>query len=436
LLLTACAGGDGDPVGRADGTSAAPDSTVAEIAPESVTPETVTPETGPTPTSEGTSTTLPEASTSSTTPSSTAPSSTAPSSTTVAPGTSTTSTTIAAPAIAAGALECGRPQWRPQPIGANGEITLAIGRALYAIDPATSQASCLAMLDGPASTLDWGPQADRLLVGSDTVLSADGAEPSGFQADTAGVMWSKPKGSALIAPSADGSQLLHKTVGNPNDVEDVAGLAVTWMAEYHPSGVAIIAAGIADDGRAGLFIADNHGENVKPLALLLNDPEDTITDMAVSSAGNVVTFVHDHTPGSFSPSEPAAHIHEIVLPGLNLVDVADLPAIPTGLVASRTGDAAAWMLDDPTTGPSAQFKYREPVQFQGAVAVPVGFLGDGSSLVMVRPTAKPGGPGDAWLVPVTGEPTLIARGVDAATTRVVIGEWIDLPADIEAQAPG
>jgi len=219
-------------------------------------------------------------------------------------------------------------------------------------------------------------------------------------------------------------------------VTDIAGLATTWIAEYHPSGVAIIAAGIADDGTAGLFITDNHGGNVRPLAVLDEDPADLISDLAVSAAGNVVTFVHDHTPGALAPGEPTAHLHEIVIPGMTLTDLAEFDTLPTELVASRTSDSIAWASHRSAAGDAAEFKYRDTVQFPDASTAPVGFLGDGSAVVIVRPTLTPAGPGNLWVVPPTGSPTLLVEGVDAAATRTAIDSWIDLPSDIEAQAPG
>jgi hypothetical protein len=57
-------------------------------------------------------------------------------------------------------------------------------------------------------------------------------------------------------------------------------------------------------------------------------------------------------------------------------------------------------------------------------------------VVVARSPGAASGPGDVWLVPQIGDPVLFAVNVDAAATRTMIGPWIDLPEDIEAQAPG
>jgi hypothetical protein len=93
------------------------------------------------------------------------------------------------------------------------------------------RASCLADLGRAPAGLDWGPQGDRLLVDAGLVVAADGAHPSGFVPGTGGITWSKPKGTAMIAPSPDGAQLRHVKLGDPNEI-GIPGLALTDLAEF------------------------------------------------------------------------------------------------------------------------------------------------------------------------------------------------------------
>jgi hypothetical protein len=198
----------------------------------------------------------------------------------------------------------------------------------------------------------------------------------------------------------------------------------------------VIAAGIAADGTAGLFLSDNLGGQLRPLAVLAEDPADRITDLAVSATGNVITFVHDHSPGELAPGEPVAHIHQIVIPGLTLIDL-DMPdVLPTHLVGGDSVDTVSWVLDTSTASSITQFLTRDDVHVSEHRAEPVGFLADGTAVLMARPVPSRTGPGDVWLAPPTGPPVLLIESVDAVATRTVIGPWIDLPADIEAQAPG
>ena len=218
-----------------------------------------------------------------------------------------------------------------------GEITFARGNELFSYSPSTGAVSCLALLDRSPTRLLWSPDGTTLLVDADVLLDASGARPSGFDPGTVGITWSRPNGEALIAPSPDGTRLVHIDRDDASAVTDVAALAETWAAAYHPSGEAILAAGVAPDGRRGLFIADNDGGQLEQ-ALTLDDAADTITELSVSADGRSVNFIHDHAGSS---DGVAAHVHRLDLASIFVIDVATYgDVVPTGMVTSVGADNA------------------------------------------------------------------------------------------------
>jgi hypothetical protein len=387
-----------------------------------------------------------EATTTSTTDATTT-SSAPPSSTTVATVTTTTTTpgegdlaalyASAAPVIADD-LACDL-RWTELE-SPTGEVTFARGGNLYTYDPESGAVRCIARVEREPAALDWNPAGDRLLVDQDLVVTADGQHPSGFEPGTPGIAWSEPAGTALIAPNADGSALRHVNANDPSQETDVASLATTWAAAYHPSGLAIVSAGIDRNGVAGLFLADNTGGGAQPL-VFLEDAATTITEVAFAHNGNWVTFVHDHTNGTIDEGV-TAHIHRFQLDSFTLEDVVALPdVVPTGLIASEQSDGTiAWQQPYSTTS-TPTFTWTggdaRTIGFPETIADPVGFFDDGTTATVVFPVGPAETVGQLWVFPRVGDPVLIARGVTAAATRTVHHPvWSEPPIRIDQQAVG
>jgi hypothetical protein len=302
--------------------------------------------------------------------------------------------------------------------------------------------SCLALLDRSPTRLLWSPDGTTLLVDADVLLDASGARPSGFDPGTVGITWSRPNGEALIAPSPDGTRLVHIDRDDASAVTDVAALADTWVAAYHPSGEAILAAGVAPDGRRGLFIADNDGGQLEQ-ALTLDDAADTITELSVSADGRSVNFIHDHAGSS---DGVAAHVHRLDLASIFVIDVATYgDVVPTGMVTSVGADnALTFELVRSTVShltvlaDGADLRtFRVPEQ----QIVPAGFADAGTVVGVLHPDGTPvgaaGAQGSLVVTDGIGAPLVLADGVAAAATRLAPHPtWADPPLGIPLQAVG
>ncbi len=302
---------------------------------------------------------------------------------------------------------------------------------------------CLAHAGVDVHALDWNPAGERLLVNQNIVLDENGARPSGFEPTTHGVSWSQPLGSALIAPSATGDRLDHINAGSPNDVLDVASLETTWAAGYHPDGKAIVSAGVAADGRLGLFLADNRGEELQQLAFFTGDdpPDSTITFVGVDSSGNEIIFVHDHG------STGTAHLHSLAVSSIDVekpLTTIELETPPTGVVVSESEPFTfAWVLDQSTRssaiftnlgGPEIPIRPEAEARFEIG-----GWLGQQRLVTLAHSSADPASTGSArlWLSGNGGiGQTLFADGVTAATTRTHHAPFLALDEAIIGQAVG
>lgn len=320
------------------------------------------------------------------------------------------------------------------------EVTFVRGRDLFTYRPATGDVACLARLDREPRTISWSPDGTTVLVDSDLLVDADGARRSGFAAGTPGIRWSKPNGLSLIAPSADGSELVHIDIGDPASARDVGALVDTWVADYHPSGEAIVSAGVDADGRRGLFLADNDGGQLTQL-VTLEDPADTITEVAFGPDGRWVDFVHDHAGVD---DGVAAHVHRFDIAGVFVGDLATMEdVVPSDVVTSRQIDGSvAYVVDRSTVS-----NWTERVNVAGSpVGVsrlaehrfqPIGFLDEGTLAGVDRPVPERDAPGELRLVGADGEPMLVARDVAAAAVRVEpFPTWEEPPIGVILQAVG
>lgn len=312
----------------------------------------------------------------------------------------------------------------------SGSITFAKAGKLFELVPGAPAAACVAPLgDQRAAAVTWSPDGTRALVGGVKVVASNAVRPSGFDPGDGSVSWSYPTGKALIAPSTATGSLTWRNSADPTQTRDVSFLAHTDVAVYHLAGKDIIAAGTANDGVRGLFIASNRGENVRTLATL-NEPTTKITAIAVSP-DNFVYFVHDH--GTYQ------ELHSLQLPGLMLTNLArgeqgeTLSQLTVGAagVAVAVGDCSATMRVWSNT--LAEGRQVLP----GRSVMPVGWLG--TNLVVVARTQGCSGPADVWLVDTLDAGTSATRllqAVDEVSVRTVLANYQEVPGDINAQAPG
>lgn len=271
-----------------------------------------------------------------------------------------------------------------------------------------------------------------MLLGSNLVLDGQGRRDTGFLATNSELRWSYPTGKALIAPAVKDGALLWRSAADAGSRLDISFLADTKVAEYHPAGKNIFAAGVDANGMAGLFVASNRGENVRPVALV-EDQATSITEIAADASGSLLYFVHNH--GSF------AHVHQVQLPDLALTDLAQVDGSVDHLtvstkaqsgVAFRVGDCAA------TTRTVASrfgetFEVGVGTPLAGLSTTPVGWI-EADRLVVAARTAGCDGPADLWIVSLDGDATLIVSGVENAAVRAAVTAFGELPNDLNTDA--
>jgi len=224
------------------------------------------------------------------------------------------------------------------PPGTTADVTFEVATRLYSINPGSGAGSCLSELTADnVGPFQWSPAGDRVLLNSVTVFDGTQALPSGYFATNTGVSWSYPTGKALIAPAVADSHLLWRAAGQPETRTDISFLDHTDVARYHPAGRDIFASGQAADGKAGLFIAGNRGENPRLIAQL-DQPSTEITEIAPDPSGARVFFVHDHHNGTF-------HVHALDLPQLTLTDITQTTEPVARLSVGTTPNASiAWRI--------------------------------------------------------------------------------------------
>jgi len=308
-----------------------------------------------------------------------------------------------------------------------GSITYVVDGQLLELSSNGQSATCLADLTGPLSgPVTWSPAGDRVLLGSGTVLDANGVRATGFDAANTGVSWSYPTGKALIAPDqADGGLTWHNS-RDGNDQLDISFLQRTDVAVYHPAGKHIFAAGVGLDGVPGLYLASNRGDDAEAL-VALDDPSTSITDIAVDSIG-FVYFVHDHGD--------VQHIHDLGFPWV-LSDSAESDQ-PLGalrpftdggvpVLAYREGDCAGIVttkivdeLDDGSAAPG----------LDGRSVSPIGWLDVGHLVVAVRDRGCDG-PAEVWIISRSSRGARqVLPEVEAVSVRTVLSSWTELPDEI------
>jgi hypothetical protein len=314
------------------------------------------------------------------------------------------------------------------------EVTFEVGTRLYSVVPGGA-ASCLTevTLDN-VGPFQWSPAGDRVLLNSVTVFDGTQALSSGYLSSNVRVRWSYPTGKALIAPAVADNHLLWRSAGEPETRTDISFLERTDLAVYHPAGRNIFAAGQAADGRAGLYIASNRGENPQLIAQL-EEPTTAITEIAPDPSGARVYFLHDHRNGVF-------HVHALDLPALTLSAVTQVTEPAAKLTVGTTPNAPiAWRLGDcagltRTQVSNGGVVSDQPAAFAALSTEPLGWLDPQQLVLSVRPTGC-AGPSDLWIwnvVSLAASP--LVSGVDNAAIRSVLTTYGELPGDISNAAPG
>ena len=354
--------------------------------------------------------------------------------TTIAPSTTVIDTTTDAPTTTVQRPVISDAPCTFAPLGDRGStITFVRDSKVYELSSDWTTGSCLAdAADGGASSLQWSPSGEAVLLDSARVLDATGIRETGYLADNTGVSWSYPTGKALIAPAVADGALLWRTAGEPGTRRDISFLQRTDVAAYHVAGKNVFAAGVDPNGLAGIFVASNRGDNVRTVATL-DDPSTRITELASDISGQQLYIVHDH--GSMW------ELHVIQFPGLALGTFFDTPEPIShltvdeisGNVAVQVGDcsgithvlAPSWGLD-PVAANS---------DLSALSTTPIGWLNSNQLVVAARPTGCTG-PADIWVVDSSGSLHWVLSGVELASVRSKVGTFGELPDDINAQAPG
>ncbi|HUS61033.1 MAG TPA: hypothetical protein VMY34_02480 [Acidimicrobiales bacterium] len=295
------------------------------------------------------------------------------------------------------------------------EATFIVGTKLFAAKVDGTGLRCLAVVGDveEGAALDWAADATRALVGTRIVAGSEGVAIGGLIGRP--IALSDPAGKAVLSITDDGR--LMKTgagvVGAP-----ISFLATTDTAIYHPSGRQIVAAGKAMDGVYGIWIAENDGTEAK--RLVATETADKITSLGWTSGG-LLTFVALHGT--------SGHVHFLDLGARTLTSLPDDRREPSGVVPSTFEETKVAVTDGPcgrqttriATWPPGESPAKAEHVSLGAVlgklaTTPVGWLDDGTLLLIVRPSGCTG-PGSLWAWHPQRREVEIARNVIAAAVR-------------------
>lgn len=222
----------------------------------------------------------------------------------------------------------------------------------------------------------------------------------------------------------------HRAVATGPCAFTPAGTSITYV---DGSRLIEVAAGVAPDGSAGIFIASNRGENMRPVALL-EHPDDAIVDMAFWTSGDRMLFVHDHGD-SFE-------LHTAVFPSLGLMDVTqyDRPVgdlrigtDPFSWAAYRVGDCSGVtsVMVYPWADAPRDLAAGTPLAERSVR--PVGWTDLGHLIVESRATGCDG-PADVWVLGADGSAQQVLAGVEHVAVRDVVRSAGELPNDLNTDA--
>jgi hypothetical protein len=286
------------------------------------------------------------------------------------------------------------------------------------------------LLDGVTSQapLRWSATGERVLIDPATIEGPAGARASGFDTANQTVSWSTPTGKALIdIDPATHDLIWHSSTSN--NTQDISFLARTDEAVYHPAGKGIAAVGLSEDGVYGIWLASNRGEN-RQLITRIDDPTTPATDLAFSSDGLSLQFIHRAA-------------HRLQLQGLTLEEV--------GVEGRQEGNltvSTVEQIDAYTTGPcdgtgsivgngtDLRAVAGSPFAAGTMTLRPVGWL-SGLRLVIAARSSGCDGPADVW---IWSSPTntfeRVGSSVSSIAVRIPHGPFEELPPTIDEAAPG
>lgn len=292
---------------------------------------------------------------------------------------------------------------------------------------------CLATVgDVPAeAAFEWARNGERALIGNRVVGGAAAADISGLVGRA--VELSDPTGQSVLSID-DAGKLFKQRPGGPP--ADISFLTRHTDAVYHPAGHHVVAAGTDRDGAIGVWIAKNDGTGA--VRAVRGETAEAISSLGWTSAG-LLTFVADHGATS--------HVHLIELsfgslvalpadrrePGV-VVPSAFEPnkvAVTDGPCGRQTTRVATW----PKNGSPDKAQHVSLGPVLGKLATePVGWLDDGTLLVLVRASGCTG-PASLWAWHPERTDVEIARDVHVAAVRGALPEPPEPPASVPDDAP-
>ncbi len=327
-------------------------------------------------------------------------------------------------------------------IGA-GSVTFTVGARLFEFDPASGSISCLSDAGAATGPMRWSPDGTRVLIDPTTVVDAGGDRPSGYFAENQQVTWSAPSGKALIAPAVKDGHLIWRDSHDAAKRLDISFLDTTNVAAYHPAGRAIVAAGTAEDGVAGVYLASNRGQDRRPIATL-TDVGSTIKGVGFSMSGDQIIFLHQH-------ADQLHHIHAVHLPDLQLTTIDEIDGDGSQLTISTVEEnVVAWQATRTNTTVEIRAAIGASINPGDVVTTvatapagdrlqPVGWLSEHRLVYLHQPGGDANVPATLHLWTNSGgtpTDTVIAADVLRSAVRVAHGPFNELPTDIAEQAPG
>jgi hypothetical protein len=322
---------------------------------------------------------------------------------------------------------------------AAGEVTYVEGARLMAVGPDGQGRRCLA--DHVDVAPAWGARGDAGLAGPTRLVSPGRSAPTGFTpADHVSL---SPAGTSLLAVTPDGRLMKRPTAGGA--AEDIGVINSYDAALYHPSGQAMVVAGYGDgenaSGGYGIYLADTTGALQGTLAAA--ETSRHIDSLAWTDDGHLI-FAGQHTD--------RWDLHSLDLAAGTITTLASTTAPDqpiTGVVTSPfAGGGIAWQEGTCASGRPPLTKMRLAGQLLAlpgalATAVPVGWLGDATLVLLQRPGPCDAGIGKGAAASSAGDiytvrgttVTKVATGATDATVRVVHPTPPPLPTNIPSDAP-
>jgi hypothetical protein len=291
----------------------------------------------------------------------------------------------------------------------------------------TSNPTCLLRTSYPF--IEWGGEADRMLIGDVVVVGSDVHDLGGDEARHLHAL-SRPSGRAVLASTTDG-----ETVKVPLDGSDeilLPSIHESTDARYHPSGLAIVSAQPRGE-RPGLLLLDNLG--VEARWLVDNETAHELRDLTFDASGHLY-FVARHDDGDH------VHRYDFETNVLSIVLATSGDEHINSVVTSPfdDGDVAISRSKEQQLTDLWVQRNGEQVDVSGTDVEhgdPIGWLPDGDLLVGVYEQdvhCCDVPPFDLYVLGTDGA-HLLERDVDAAAVRAPLPPAPPAPPRIDEAAP-